>query len=133
MSRIHPRTISSVTFAIANYAAVVLGQYTQPYQWPGFSDLDPCVQGVFGDQFGLDGSYLGSDIGCDTWACVCDNLDRAGAVGSSLVSQACTGDATDIAAETSLLTSFCLQLHATATVVETSSSATNGYSVPFEI
>jgi hypothetical protein len=132
MARIYPCSIYLI-FAISNYAVTILGQYTQPYQVPGFFNLNVCVQGVFGGQFGLEGSYIGSDIGCNTWDCVCSNLDRAGAAGSSLASQACTGRATDIAAETSLLTGFCLQLHATPTITETSSSATNGYSVPFEI
>ena len=108
-------------------------QFTEPYQVPGFYSLNSCVQGVFGGQFGLEGSYLGSDIGCNTWGCVCNSLDRAGPVGASLASKACTGRATDIAAETSLLTNFCLQLQATSTGIGSSATNTNGKRVPVSL
>lgn len=122
-----------VILGISKYV-FVYGQITQPYQVPGFYDLNSCVQGVFGGEFGLDGSYFGSDVGCNTWNCVCNSLDRAGPVGASLASEACTGRATDIAAETSLLTNFCQQLQATGTSTGMSSPInTNGKPVSFDV
>jgi hypothetical protein len=105
-SQIPGRAILSI-FLLAFAAA----QVTEPNQLPGFNNLNICVQGVFGGYYGLDRSYLGSDIGCDTWDCVCTSIDAARPVGTSLASRACAGRTSDINAESLVLDEFCAQLN----------------------
>jgi hypothetical protein len=93
----------------------VTGQITDIVSWPGFGNLNNCIQQVFGQGYGPGNSYdIRYRLGCgQSWSCVCNSLNLAGPQATSLASTFCSGRTQDIAAATSVLNGFCAQLYVT--------------------
>lgn len=103
------QSFSFAIFYILLYVTPTTAQYTEIAQWPGWSDLQGCVQTAL--YYGLPRA-----VDCGDWKCVCENLDVATISNSFLASSECSGRQQDIAAETSVLDGFCSQYPGITTV-----------------
>ena len=111
------------TALLFSHLLILVGAtFTDPTQWPGYSNLPLCVQSVFpyiGCPVGCAGGCIPCDIGCGTWTCACgrDYFAAAVSAASSIAATACsTNQADGIASATSIVNGFCNQLLATPTL-----------------
>src|SRR5947207_5259476 len=94
-----------ILFSALIFILLAYAQLTSIKHFEGYSDQTTCAQCAFE---GCEGrSYLGSEMGCKGWKCICDRIDIATSVISSLVSRECKATQNDVDSAAAVLTSFC--------------------------
>lgn len=106
-------------------AKFALCQVLSPQGLPNWSTVNVCIQEALGyDPITIDDPYIGENIGCNNWECICSSLNYALPVLSSAASSFCSGITKDIAQATLALENFCAQLTVTPTFASFTASPT---------
>jgi hypothetical protein len=101
-------------------------QVLSPQGLPNWSTENVCIQSALGyDQISIDDPYIGENIGCQNWDCVCASISYALPILSSVASSFCSGITQDIEQATAALISFCDQLTITPTYSTAAPAATS--------